>query len=332
MKPKQHLGIAIGGLMLLSGCFIGNVTDWADETFYQSQMHKEDDRAVKKYLRGIRLYDQFETVGIFDVLWNADELCTIYSRIHAAKMGKDREAELAFLRRQLSSNTYFVTMYVLSMNENPLTTSASSWVLYLDIDGKHYLPADIKIVELAPEYTQFFGSCISNHKQSYEIKFNRKDPDGNDILEGKKIVKLFFSNTRYFASVGWQLDEQGNVVNTFIPDKPPVAPAPSKPKIQKSLGKRSRTSKSDRDPKKQRSLGKRLSKEKDVQSPVVPTPFSTIPEESAPFSVTEKSTDLEVRAEYLLKAEEALDKPDTNAPSPAFVEYESLEEPEPERI
>ena len=332
MKPKLYVSIVIGGLIFLSGCFIGNVTDWADETFYQSQMHKEDDRSVKKYLKGIRLYDQFETVAIFDVLWNTDELCTIYSRIHAAKMGKDREAELAFLRRQLSANTYFVTMYVLSMNENPLTTSASPWVLYLDIDGKHYLPADIKIVELAPEYRYFFGSRISNHKQSYEVKFNRKDPDGNDILEGKKIVKLFFSNTRYFASVGWQLDQQGNVINTFVPDKPPVAPAPSQPKIQKSLGKRSRKVKSESDPTKELLSNKELQKEKDMQLPVASVPVATIPEETVPFSVTEKSKDLEVRADYLLQAEEALDKRDADAPSPAFIEYESLEEPEPERI
>ncbi len=238
MKARQQMFLAMGGLVLLSGCVIGNLTDWADDTFYQSQTYKEDEAVVKRYLKGIRLYDQFETVAIFDALWNSDEVRTVYSRLYAKVMGKDEESELAFLKRQLSADTYSIAFYVLSPTSIPLTVTPPTWVVYVEIDGKRYLPAEIKVAELPGEYVMFFGKRLTAHKQPYEVKFDRKDSEGNDILIGKKMIKLFFSNPRYFGSVGWQLDEQGHVTDQVVLDRIPVKKEPAPTKKQRSLERR----------------------------------------------------------------------------------------------
>ncbi len=260
MKAKQQMFLTMSGLVLLSGCMIGNLTDWADDTFYQSQMYKEDNAVVKQYLKSIRLYDQFETVAMFDALWNADEVRTAYSRLYAKVMGKDEEGELAFLRRQLSANTYSISFYVLSLSSIPLTVTPPTWVVYLEIDGKRYLPAEIKLAELPVEYVTFFGKRVNAHKQPYEIKFDRKDSEGNDILAGKKMVKLFFTNPRYFGSVGWQLDEQGNVTNQVVLDKISVKKEPKPSKKQCSLERRTKKRKQEEEQKQQEAQEKKQSR------------------------------------------------------------------------
>ncbi len=235
MKAKQRMFVMVGVLLLLSGCAIDNVTEFADTTFYQSQKYTEDSQIIKRYVKGLRLYDQFETIAIFDALWNSDEMRTLYARLYGTKMGKNEEDQLAFLRRQLSANLYTISFYVLSMKEISLTTTPHVWVMYLEVDGKRYLPTDIKIAEPPAEYIQFFGKRMSNHKQVYELFFDRKDAEGVDVLANAKTVKLFFSSPRYFGSVGWELDTKGNALDTVVLDKKPVETKPAVTKKQRSL-------------------------------------------------------------------------------------------------
>lgn len=211
MKPYNRLAIGLGILFLLPGCG-GNIVDWADETFYQGKMNKDHEKTVKPFLKGIRLYDQFDTLAIFDAIWLSDTVRTAYAQVYAKMIGKDENAYIDFLRRELSANAYFVSFYVLSLKSIPLTDIPPSWVVHLEVDGKKYLPAEIKAVELAAEYLGFFGKRVNNHKEPYEIRFDRKDVEGNDILEGKHEIKLFFSSPRHYGVMTWQLDEENKVV------------------------------------------------------------------------------------------------------------------------
>ncbi len=211
MKPQNTLAIGLGILFLLPGCG-GNIVDWADETFSQGRINKDHENTVKPFLRGVRLYDQFDTLAIFDAIWLSDTVRTAYAQVYAKMMGKDEDAYIDFLRRELSANTYFVSFYVLSQKSIPLTDIPPSWVVHLEVDGKKYLPAEIKAVELAAEYLGFFGKRVNNHKEPYEIRFDRKDTEGIDILEGKRNIKLFFSSPRHYGVMSWQLDEDSKVI------------------------------------------------------------------------------------------------------------------------
>ncbi len=210
MKQYNTLAFALGILFLLPGCG-GNIKDWADETFYQGKNHNDYEKTVKPFLKGIRLYDQFDTLAIFDALWLSDTARTAYAQMYAKMTGKCEDAYIDFLRRELSANTYFVSFYVLSPHSIALTDLPPLWAVHAEIDGKKYLPVEIKLVELSAEYTGFFGKRINNHKDAYEIRFDRKDSDGHDILEDKQEIKLFFSNPRFYGVMSWKIGEDNKI-------------------------------------------------------------------------------------------------------------------------
>lgn len=224
MKPYNTLALTLGILFLLPGCG-GNILDWADETFYQGKIHKDYEKAVRPFLKSVRLYDQFDTLAIFDGLWLSDSVRTGYAQVYAKMMGKNEAEYVDFLRRELSANTYFVSFYVLSMKSIPLTEIPPLWAVHLEINGKKYLPAEIKCVELSAEYASFFGKRMNNHKEAYEIRFDRKDVEENDILEGKHTMKLFFSSPRHYGVMSWDIDEDTKVI---LPSFVPISDTPEK--------------------------------------------------------------------------------------------------------
>ncbi len=218
MKTKIQV-LAVIALVALAGCG-GNIKDWAEETFYQSNAYKDDKKVIKRYLRGMRLYDQFTTLGIFDALWLSDEVRTLYANIACRITGKDEETTLSFLKRQISANSFYIAFYVLTLHDSSLIATPPLWTMYLEIDGKKYIPSEIKTVELPFEYIDFFGSRMSKHKQPYEVKFDRKDMQDQDILKDKKVMKLFFSTPCHYDSMVWYLDAAGNATSELAKTSP----------------------------------------------------------------------------------------------------------------
>jgi len=191
----------VAGIMLLSGC--GGLIDWSKETFDQGKNHSEDRETIDAHMRVIKIYDQFETVALFDVLWLSDEVRSLYAQSHSAIYGRNPESSTAFLRRQLKTNEHFVSFYVLSTHAVPLNEKPPLWSVYLKVGENTYQPLEMKAVELSPEYRKFFGKRLTNHRRPYEIRFERQDNEGRDILEGAQAIELFFSNPKHFAAVSW---------------------------------------------------------------------------------------------------------------------------------
>lgn len=205
-------------LILLPGC--GTVVDLVKETFPQGKENKDYQKKTKLYLREINIYDQFNTVGLFDALWLSDEMRTVYADINAQMHGKTVKEKHAFLRRQLKENDHYISFYVLSTHDNPLSVKPIPWALYLVVDGQKYMPFEVKAVELVAEYKTIFGTMFNNHKSPYEVRFERNDANNVDILkEGvPHVMELYFSNPAYFSCATWEIDSMNNVV----PKKSPV--------------------------------------------------------------------------------------------------------------
>ena len=209
MKVFIHACIAIS-MVLLPGC--GGVTDWASQTFNQGKQHADHKAVVEKYMRSIKIYDQFETIALFDVLFLSDDIRDAYSKLFSSTHGRSQEAHLTFLRRQLKTNEHFVSFYVLSTHQVPLNLKPAVWSIYLKVGDVAYQPLEIKAIELAPEYNRFFGKRLTNHKRPYEIRFERQDTEGRDILEGASCVDLVFSTPKYHSSVSWDLPKEESAV------------------------------------------------------------------------------------------------------------------------
>lgn len=208
MKSLQKI-ILMVGIASLPGC--GGVIDWAIERFDQGGTHKKDKELISYYMRSKNIYDQFTTVALFDALWLSDDIRTLYTDSYAKMHGRSNEVRQTFLRRQLKANTHFIDFYVLSTDEVPLNVKPIVWALYLKVGDITYQPLAVKAVDLSPEYKQFFGRKLSNHKRSYEVRFERYDADGKDILDGQDIIELYFSGPGSYTSVEWNIEPYDSV-------------------------------------------------------------------------------------------------------------------------
>ncbi|MCF7900267.1 hypothetical protein K9K77_02040 [Candidatus Babeliales bacterium] len=199
--------LVLMSIVILPGC--GGVTDWVEDTFSQGKEYSYNKSLIKGYLRSSRIYDQFTTVAIFDALWLSDEIRTEYADVYVKVHGRTQDVRNTFLRRQLKANSTEVAFYVLSLNEIPLNVKPMQWLLHLDIDGNKYLPSSVKAAELTPEYVLFFGALLTNHKRVYEVRFDRKDADGKEILnDDAQKLSLVFSGPQHYCALEWMLTSE----------------------------------------------------------------------------------------------------------------------------
>ena len=188
-------------VLILAGCS-SKVSDWGNELFHQTALQPGHQARIALYMRSSHVYDIFDTVAFFDVLWVSDEVRTVYSEIHNGTQGKTDEASQLFLRRQLVANEHFVSFYVITGYDLALDAKPPVWNMYMRVDGQNYQPFEVKVAELSPEYKLFFKKQWSAHKAAYEVKFERKKADGTDILSDQiNDFELFFSSPHYYTSV-----------------------------------------------------------------------------------------------------------------------------------
>jgi hypothetical protein len=175
MKAIMKIHLLLCGIIIffLPGC--GRIIDWGAQTFEQAPSLDASIVQAQEYIRSVTLYDQLTTRARFDALWLSDGVRTNYANLYALKFGKTEEQKKVFLRRQLEENNHFISFYVLSNYEYPLGDTNSEWTLFLDINGKHYAPIEVKSVELSPEYMYIFGKKYNKFKVPYSVKFDAKD-------------------------------------------------------------------------------------------------------------------------------------------------------------
>jgi len=189
-------------LPMLPGC--GRLVDWAKESFYQGDELYDYSNMPRQFLRWVSVYDQFETLGIFDALWLSVPVRASYARLHACRHGKSVEHEKAFLRRQLEENKHFIVFYVLSLYSKPLDNEDTAWSLFLEVNGKHYAPTEIKATDFAPEYRFFFGKRLSKFKIPYLVRFNAYDVENRPIItKGAERIRLIFRSVEKEVALSW---------------------------------------------------------------------------------------------------------------------------------
>ena len=207
MKRIKEVTLLLG-LSVLPACDRGAV-EWVEDTFEQSKTHDVDKKMVKKYLKSVRVYDQFDTIAIFDVLWLSNDIRSTYSSLHSTMAGMSKEASIAFLRRQLKATEHYVNFYILSTDNIVLNATPAPWMVTLKVGEKKYAPLEIKVLDMSPEYKTIFGSLLTNHKRPYEIKFDRKDADGKDIMSPAiDHMTLSMSSPTHYVDIEFPLEGQ----------------------------------------------------------------------------------------------------------------------------
>lgn len=174
---------------------------------------KNDYRKVKQAnLRSSKIYDQFETKAIFDVLWMSDDTKMAYADIHSKKSGKDESTHDALLRRKLEESKHWISFYLLADIRDKahisLSDKNSSWSLHLDIDKQKVTPISIKEIDISPEIQFLFGSHFSTFKTAYLVRFPATRLSGTFYLKEDSKMNLIISSTYKCTKLLWDIGEK----------------------------------------------------------------------------------------------------------------------------
>lgn len=214
---------ALAGLfalgLLLPGCI--KYYELSTTEFPQGQTITPQAVLTKNYLRTIRIYNEFETIAAFDMLWLSPEVRTYYANRFCNKRGKDTESLKAVESRQLEETNHWIGFYVLSdirnRNHASLKEKNAAWTFHLTINDKITVePLSIKEVELEPEYQALFGHRFNSFKSVYLIKFPAYGLDGKPyITTPKPSLVLHVAGPQKESKAVWNKTScsQTNVLN-----------------------------------------------------------------------------------------------------------------------
>jgi len=189
-------------LFLLPGC--GRIIDWGVENVDQGTNLCPNLCEARNQIRSSRIYDQFTLVGMFDSLWLNDLVREVYADLYALKHGRTEEEKKIFLRRQLEENNHFISFYVLSASEFVLGEVDSEWTLLLNIKDYYFVPTELKVVELVPEYEAIFGKKFNKFKTVYILRFNAKDIEDAPLIQpDTDSVNLVFRSVKKETVHAW---------------------------------------------------------------------------------------------------------------------------------
>jgi hypothetical protein len=182
------------------------IVKWGKRCFRQSEDIPCDKTLVRQFIKQCVAYDQFDTIARFDALWLHDAVRTEYARLHAHIYGKSSEFYKALLRRQLEENKHFITFYVLSTFNTPLGDPESSWSVFLRVENVHIAPSEIKVIELLPEYKNFFDTHLTRFRVPYRVMFDAKNIEDEQIITNNtKGIDLVFRSSCKELVLHWDV-------------------------------------------------------------------------------------------------------------------------------
>ncbi len=208
-------------LLFLPSC---TIIQWSASTFRQADVVSSHfSKSMDPFIKSVVVYNEFASIAEFSALFLTDQARMIYADYFFNRNFKT-EAEQALDRtRLLIENNYYITFYVIGYQpatiypteralffgqyqvQGPLLGSADAkWKITLVVDGKEYVPCDIRSTELPVEYQYFFGRSWSQFKTAFKVRFDARDVSGKEILpHGNHHVKLKFSSVIYDANLEW---------------------------------------------------------------------------------------------------------------------------------
>jgi hypothetical protein len=172
---KQSAWFIVVCVILLPGC---RGMRWAQEHFVQGQEVAQAKPArdiVRDNVRSAYIYHEFETAGIFDVLFLSPAVRQAYVDTYAAKHLLSREAKEKMEHEQhndFAHNLSFIVMGYMPENSMPIGDDKSLWSIVLQGTDKILKPRSSKSYELNPEYEYFLKDKVSKHKYVYLVKFD----------------------------------------------------------------------------------------------------------------------------------------------------------------
>jgi hypothetical protein len=200
-------------ILVLPGC-VNQYTRWAQQTFNQGCDLEHP--CISPFLKTVTIYDQFQTVGIFDALWLSRPVRRAYVELVVDKFGKSDREYHTLMQSELKKNNEVISFYLLvekeysirGMQALSLDQSATQWGVSLEIDDTVLHPIAIEKVDLSPEYRTLFGERLRDYKnrlkQAYFVSFEASGVPGQPFIHsGIDTMRLVLSTTKKQICLEW---------------------------------------------------------------------------------------------------------------------------------
>lgn len=184
-----QLGL-FAGILFLTGCEFG-YHDLIPAEFPQYKHYSQGAEDLKTHgqnnLKSVRIYDEFETVALFDFLRFADEIALICAHLKSDRRGVNKKHRNQILMHELAINQNEFKILLQadvrkSFQEN-LDKKNSPWSFWLEMqDGQIVKPTTIKKIKHTDITKQLFGTQYSRFKTLYQLSFALS---GGDLVQAK---------------------------------------------------------------------------------------------------------------------------------------------------
>jgi len=181
----------------------------------QSTTSRDDNTFdLSPWLRQERLYDQFSTVAIFDLLKVSDDVARFMARDRSFLDGVSIIHKTNVMRQAVEDIKNELTIYMLADVRNELDAQlgkdASMWRFWLKLDdGTCIKPKDIVDVDWTPELIEMFGRGHNVLKNLYKLTFSLSGSKDNE--EERRLrrgpISLVIRSTRYQRLVRWPAEK-----------------------------------------------------------------------------------------------------------------------------
>jgi hypothetical protein len=208
---KFHLVILCSLFIFLSGCT--RYIRWAQRIFKQAPQYHNNLLKARHFIRSSYIYDQFNTVSLFDVLWLSKTVHMTYIDLYAHHWNLSLNSIQNLRKQHLQEFEHTIAFYILLAPDDEDNTLGminleTRWAVVLKINNKIYYPRDIRLEdELSPEYKVIFGDLDSIHKRVYFVTFDAFDKDKRPLIDSSSTIELKMHSTIYETSVCWETHE-----------------------------------------------------------------------------------------------------------------------------
>lgn len=174
-------------------------------------VNKKDSRQItKEFVRSVKVYDEWETKAMFDVLWVSDDVMRSYVDLYCDRRGTLDKNKMLESENKVTRNdiTFYVLADVRDKLHPLLNENLASWTMRLEFGDTKVVPHQkgIKEVELSSEMQSFFGCRYRNikFKTAYLVTFPKFDPSGKPYITPGKPFRMIISSVAKECVLGWQ--------------------------------------------------------------------------------------------------------------------------------
>ena len=204
--------ILIGIPFILASCG-GRFIDWGKCQFNQGCNLPNNFDCVQDYIRSVRIYDEFVTMGIFNALWLSPAVQEASLDLKSVKFNMSDSQIDASMKAIKGDTQKFVSFYILAYQPRWLGSifgkKDSHWTMLLNIDGVKYEPLEVKLLEaedVDPTYLGYFGDRLTRHKSIFYVRFPATKPGGESLFtEDTDEFTICFRALKKQVALGWKL-------------------------------------------------------------------------------------------------------------------------------